>query len=204
MARRFERLTRQIASLCRRMGRTEPTVRTSGDLLRLEHDGLHSFWGAMVHAVRNAVDHGIEGPEERQLAGKPEAGVIELGAERFDGRLIFTLRDDGRGIDWERVRREAAERGMPCAIHDDLVRALFVDGLTTRDEVTELSGRGVGLSALREVVEALGGTIAVDSMPGRGTTFRFSFDEHSASATASSAEAAALRNRSTSLLPFLA
>jgi two-component system chemotaxis sensor kinase CheA len=204
MARRFERVTRQIASLSRRMGRPEPTVRTSGDSLRLEHEGWQSFWAVMVHAVRNAVDHGIESPEERQLAGKPEAGLIELDAERRDGRLIFSLHDDGRGVDWEQVRRQAAGRGLPCATHDDLIEALFVDGLSTRNTITELSGRGVGLSALRQAVDALGGTIVVESMPGKGTTFRFSFDERSAGAITTSAEAAALRNRKTSLLPFLA
>jgi two-component system chemotaxis sensor kinase CheA len=180
-------------------------VRTTGDTLRLEHDLWQPFWTAMIHAVRNAIDHGIETPEERQLAGKPAAGVIDLGAERQGGRLIFTLHDDGRGIAWERVRCKAAERGIPSATHDDLARALFVDGLSTRDTVGELSGRGVGLSALRQAVDTLGGTIQVDSMPGQGTTFRFSFDEHTAlTTTAALAEAAALRNRRTSLLPFLA
>lgn len=90
--------------------------------------------------------------EERRLAGKPEAGVIELGAERSNGRVVFTIGDDGRGIAWDRVRSKAAERGLPCASHEDLVRAIFADGFTTRDVVGELSGRGVGLSALRRTV----------------------------------------------------
>jgi two-component sensor histidine kinase/HPt (histidine-containing phosphotransfer) domain-containing protein len=204
MARRFERLSRQIASMSRRLGRPEPIVRTTGDDVRLEHDAWQPFWTAMVHAVRNAVDHGIESPEERQLAGKPEAGIVELTAERQGGRLLFSLRDDGRGIAWDRVRAKAVERGLPAATHDDLVQALFVDGLSTRDTVSEMSGRGVGLSALRQTVDALGGTIQVDSMPGQGTTFRFSFDERVALATTAAATEAALRNRRTSLLPFRA
>jgi two-component sensor histidine kinase len=203
MARRFERLTRQIASLSRRLGRPEPVVRTTGDTLRLEHDVWQPFWTAMVHAVRNAVDHGIEGPDERHLAGKPEAGIVELTAERQGGRILFTIHDDGRGIAWDHVRIKAAERGLPSTSHDDLVQALFVDGLSTRDTVNELSGRGVGLSAIRQVVDALGGTIQVDSMPGQGTTFRFSFDELAALTTTTTTTEAALRTRKTSLLPFL-
>jgi two-component system chemotaxis sensor kinase CheA len=183
MARRFERLARQVGSLSRRLGRLEPVVRTSGDELRLEHTGWQQFWLAMVHAVRNAVDHGLESAEERRLAGKPEAGVIELGVARCDGRVVFTIRDDGRGIAWDLVRARAAARGLPCESHAELVQALFVDGLTTREEVGELSGRGVGLSALRDVVDAMGGSIEVESTPGQGTTFRFSFDEARAAAT---------------------
>lgn len=177
MGRRFERLARQITSLSRRLGRPEPEVRTSGDELRLEPGGWQPFWAAMVHAVRNAVDHGLETAEERRLAGKRETGVIELGAARRDGHVVFTIRDDGRGIAWDLVRARAAARGLPCESHADLVQALFADGLTTRDAVGELSGRGVGLSALREVVDAMGGSIEVESTPGHGTTFRFSFDE---------------------------
>jgi two-component system chemotaxis sensor kinase CheA len=200
MARRFERLSRQIISLSRRMERPDPIVVMTGENLRLDADGWQSFWSAMVHAVRNAVDHGIESPDERQLAGKPEAGTIELAAVRSGDTVSFTVHDDGRGIDWDRVRAKAAERGLPCATRADLVDALFADGLTTRDAVTELSGRGVGLSALRQTVEALAGSIAVESTPGEGTTFRFSFDESRARLTA--AASAAPRATRTSLLPF--
>jgi two-component system chemotaxis sensor kinase CheA len=201
LARRFERLSRQIRTLSRRLGRPEPIVVMTGETLRLDTEGWQSFWSAMVHAVRNAVDHGIESADERRRAGKPEAGTIELAAVRSGDTVSFTVHDDGRGIDWERVAAKAADRGLPCATRAELVEALFADGLTTRDAVTELSGRGVGLSALRQTVEALAGSITVESTPGEGTTFRFSFDEHRAQLTAAASPAQRLTR--TSLLPFL-
>jgi two-component system chemotaxis sensor kinase CheA len=172
-------------------------VCVGGDL-RIDQHGWQPFWSAMIHAVRNAVDHGIEDAAQRREAGKPEAGAIELGAERSDGQLRFWIRDDGRGIDWQRLASRALARGVPCDSHADLVRALFVDGVTTRDVATELSGRGVGLSALHQVVEALGGAIEVHSVPGEGAEFRFTFDER----RTSEAAAAAPRLPRTSLLPF--
>jgi two-component system chemotaxis sensor kinase CheA len=196
--RRFERLARQITSLARRTARPEPVVRISDGGIRLDRDGWQPFWSAMVHTARNAIDHGIESADERRRACKPEAGVIELGAVRRNGRLIITLRDDGRGIEWNRVSAKASARGLPCATHAQLVEALFADGLSTRDAIGELSGRGIGLSALRQAVHDLGGAIDVESTAGQGTTFRFSFEEPPASATA-----AAPRPIRTSLLPFM-
>jgi len=160
-------------------------VKIHSDDVRLEPGGWSSFWAAMVHVVRNAVDHGIEDPETRVAAGKSEAGTLELYARRNDGQLVIGVRDDGRGIDWQRVRSLARQLGLPHASDSDLVDALFADRLTTRDHVSELSGRGVGLSALRQVVHELGGTIAVTSRPGGGTLFELRFEERRAAATAS-------------------
>jgi len=175
-------------------------VHITGDNLRLDRPTWRPFWAAMIHAVRNAVDHGIEPPEERRLAGKPEAGVVELSAQRHGNRIVLAIRDDGRGIDWERVRARAAEQGLPCAGHADLIRALFVDGFTTRDAAGELSGRGVGLSALRQAVQELDGEIDVESTPGTGTTFRFSFED---SRMIAASGPTTPRPHRTSLLPFL-
>jgi two-component system chemotaxis sensor kinase CheA len=198
--RRFERLARQLTSLARRNGLPEPTVRMVGEGLRLDHEGWQPFWSAMIHAVRNAIDHGIESADGRRLTGKPAAGVIELSARRGNGRLVFAVSDDGRGVDWDRVSSKAADRGIPCMTHADLIEALFSDGLTTRDAAGDLSGRGVGLSALRQAVEELGGSIDIESTAGAGTTLRFSFDDR-APAVAQAAMAA--RQARTSLLPFL-
>jgi two-component system chemotaxis sensor kinase CheA len=184
VARRFERLARQADALCRRLGRPAPNVKIDSGGVRLESAGWLSFWASMVHLVRNAVDHGIEDPETRAAAGKPEAGTLELYARRHDGQMIIGVRDDGRGIDWERVRSRARQLGVPHASESDLVDALFADGLTTRDQAGDLSGRGVGLSALRQIVHELGGAIAVTSRSGGGTTFELTFEEGRAAATA--------------------
>jgi two-component system chemotaxis sensor kinase CheA len=146
--------------------------------VRLDHDRWAPFWGAFVHVVRNAVDHGLEDPETRAAIGKaiPRIGLrtYEI-VEGAAGQLILEISDDGRGIRWEAVAAKAAKVGLPHATRDDLAAALFAEGLSTRDAVTETSGRGVGLGAVREACAALGGRIEVESTSGVGTTFRFRF-----------------------------
>jgi two-component system chemotaxis sensor kinase CheA len=96
-------------------------------------------------------------------------------AANTDGVFEVAIRDDGRGIDWEAVRQRAVMKGIPSSTAEELQRALFADGLSTRDEVTAISGRGVGLGAVREACLALGGDVVVDTDPGHATTFRFRF-----------------------------
>ncbi|HYQ41848.1 MAG TPA: ATP-binding protein [Polyangiaceae bacterium] len=175
--RRFERLRRQAFGLARRLGKAEPTVVIDSGGVRSSSPQWTSYWAAMVHVVRNAVDHGLEETSSRTAAGKPAAGRIVLGARRNNSQIQFWVEDDGRGIDWERVKVSAERLGLPHRTREELIEVLFADGLTTRDEVTDLSGRGVGLAALRQSVSALHGVVSVDSVKGRGTTFRFTFDE---------------------------
>jgi len=125
--------------------------------------------------VRNAVDHGLESPDERIAAGKPEAGRLQLVARYTNDALVIEVVDDGRGIVWDRVREKAEAAGLPSATEHDLVKALFSDGVSTADEVSETSGRGVGLAAVDSVVRELGGEIAVQSELGKGTRFTFTF-----------------------------
>jgi chemotaxis protein histidine kinase CheA len=131
----------------------------------------------MVHVVRNAVDHGIEDAETRLALGKPEAGTLVLAARRDQGRLIISVGDDGKGIDWAKVKAKAASVGLPCETREALVEALFADGVSTREELSDTSGRGIGLAAFRQVVASLGGHIDVQSNWGRGTRFEIAFDE---------------------------
>jgi signal transduction histidine kinase len=175
--RRLERLARQSTAVAERLNKQMPKIEIEDHGIRLDGEGLTPFWTAMVHVVRNALDHGIEDAETRALAGKPPAGTIGLSTRRQDGKLVIAVRDDGRGVDWEKLRNKAASRGMAHDSRQDLIEAMFSDGISTRDVATDVSGRGVGMAALRQVVHELGGTIEVESAPAQGTVFRFIFDE---------------------------
>jgi two-component system chemotaxis sensor kinase CheA len=175
--RRLDRLGRHAIGTAHRLGKPEPHVAIDGHGIRLDPQGWAPFWGAMVHVTRNAVDHGIEDAETRLQVGKPEAGTLILSADRDEGRLIIRVGDDGKGIDWAQVKTKAAHAGLLCETREDLVEALFADGISTRHEVSETSGRGIGLAALRGVVTSLGGHIDIQSTSGQGTSFEIAFDE---------------------------
>lgn len=173
---RLERFAEQAHGLAGRLGKGDVVIEIADHKVRLDAARFRPFWSVFSHAVRNAVDHGIESPAERTAAGKPEYGRIDLVTERDGNAVVIELRDDGRGIDWEMVRTRARDASQPHATHDDLVAALLSEGITTRSDVTETSGRGMGLAALREACNALGGKIEIASERGRGTRFRFRFD----------------------------
>lgn len=170
---RFGRLAEQARVLAGRLekGALEVEIEASG--LRLERERFTGLWNAFTHVLRNAVDHGLERPDERRAQGKPLPARLRLSAREDDGNLVLEVADDGRGIDWERVRARADELELANVTEHDLVEALFASGLTTRDAVSTTSGRGVGLAAVREVCEELGGEVTVESEQGCGTTVRF-------------------------------
>src|SRR5262249_36643038 len=127
--------------------------------------------------LRNAVDHGLETPEQRLAVGKSETGLLCLEARHNAGMLSLQVRDDGRGIAPERVRRKVIDRGlaspeMVAEMSDyELLEFLFLPGFSTAEQVTEVSGRGVGLDVVQSMVRAVGGTVRITTQPGRGTTF---------------------------------
>jgi len=170
----LDRLAAQARKVATQLTK-ELRVTTEHNRLRVSGERLRPFWAVLVHVIRNAVDHGIEPAEERLAAGKPGMGSMELSTRSVDGDLVVEIRDDGRGIHWDAVRAKAAGLGYPCATRADLVEALFADGLSTREEATSMSGRGVGLSAVRAACRAIGGEVSIDSEPGRGTRFQFRF-----------------------------
>jgi two-component system chemotaxis sensor kinase CheA len=130
----------------------------------------------LVHLVRNAVDHGIETPEERQGAGKPRRGTIRLSASQGGGSIVLDIRDDGRGLDAENIRAKAIKTGLlppeETAREDETYELIFHAGFSTREQVTEVSGRGVGMDVVKTAVEKLRGKLAVFNTPGRGAHFQ--------------------------------
>ncbi|WP_436714817.1 ATP-binding protein [Roseiconus lacunae] len=172
---RLQRVSHQAKRIATQMGKEAIVVSIRSGNLRTEASHWSPFWSSLIHAVRNAVDHGIESIEDRRLEGKPDCGKLTLSTDVQDDRFIVTVADDGRGINWDHVASLAAERGLPHETEQDLTNALFANGLSTAESVSLVSGRGIGLGALRQATEKLGGTIKIESRLGRGTQYRFEF-----------------------------
>jgi HPt (histidine-containing phosphotransfer) domain-containing protein len=171
---RLGRLAEQARAVAARCGK-ELEVEVLSDRTRFLRQPWAAFWSSLVHVVRNSIDHGLEDPEERVAQGKPAQGHLKIRLHSDHEERMLVIEDDGRGIDWEGVREKAKQRGLPHRTRDDLVAALFHDGFSTKTEVSQLSGRGVGMSAVLQATLEVGGELALESEPGRGTrlTFRF-------------------------------
>ncbi|MDQ7831684.1 MAG: transporter substrate-binding domain-containing protein [Desulfovibrionaceae bacterium] len=163
-----------VRKLAERMGKVVQPFAVEGDVVRVSPQTYAPFVSSLVHVFRNAVVHGIEEPDYRLDAGKPEAGRLACRVTDLGERVLVVVEDDGRGIGVQALRDKAREMGMEPTgdAHKDL-DLVFERGLTTQKTSDSLSGRGVGLSAVREQLARLGGTAQVTSVPGRGTTFAF-------------------------------
>jgi two-component system sensor histidine kinase and response regulator WspE len=171
--RGFPRLVRDVA---RSLGK-QVDWEVLGEETGVDRDILDKLEAPLSHLIRNALDHGIESATEREAAGKAAVGTIRLEARHRAGMLHITITDDGRGIDVARLRARAVSRGLVARQVADqlseleLLEFLFLPGFSTKDEVSELSGRGVGLDVVQTMVKAVGGTVRVSTQPGRQTAF---------------------------------
>lgn len=174
LLRIVEPLPRLARDVAQRLGK-KVEVEIAGGELELDRSILDRLSDPLVHLIRNAVDHGIESPIARAAAGKPETGSIRIDARREKDSIRIAVADDGAGMDLEAARRRAAESGM---VHPDLAADLsaeqlaalaFRPGLSTAQTVTEISGRGVGMDAVRATLESLGGAVEFTTERGRGT-----------------------------------
>lgn len=168
---RLERAGEQARRTAKLLGKPEVDVVIEDHHLRFDAQAWAPFWAAFGHVIRNAVDHGIETASARLLLGKPTRGRLTLRTIATTSFDVVEVEDDGAGIDWAALRKRAAERGFPAEL--PATELLFIDGLSTRDEVTETSGRGVGLAACRAACAGMGGQIEVLSTRHVGTKLSF-------------------------------
>ena len=176
LSNRFERIAAQAQRIGEKTGKSNLLVDITHNNIRSPNDEYSDFFISLVHAVRNAVDHGIESPEERIKAGKAPEGKISLKAWKESGSsFCLQIADDGRGIDWNKVESKALKMGIRCNTDQERLKVLFSDGFSTRESISDISGRGVGLSALENVCKENGIEIKVTSTFGKGTEFTFVF-----------------------------
>ncbi len=172
--RRLEHFGDQARRVAERLGK-DIEVRVEAGDLRIDPKYWGSFWSAFIHVVRNAVDHGIESAAERSQRGKAALGRITLRSHLASDRFVIEVSDDGRGVDWNALAVKAAGLGLPVQTEAELRSALFRDGISTATQVTEISGRGLGMGAIRAATEALGGVVELLTVPREGTTLRMVF-----------------------------
>jgi two-component system chemotaxis sensor kinase CheA len=193
-ARRLEGATNHVASVVRRLrlrpfgdvceslpravrdvaaaGNKEVELTIDGVDVEADRMVIDALRDPLLHLVRNAVDHGIEPPDERERTGKPRQGSIRVSAELAGGRMVVSVADDGAGLDEDAIRRTLRERGLPePGSSSDLAEVLLTGGFSTRQQATAISGRGVGLDIVRSSLERIRGSVDVEWTKGRGTTF---------------------------------
>jgi two-component system chemotaxis sensor kinase CheA len=172
IAQLFGRFRRLVHDLARDLGKSIEFV-TEGETTELDKTVIERLADPLIHLIRNAADHGLETPDERRAAGKPETGRVLLSARQAGAEVVISVIDDGRGVDRAKVRAKAEEAGLLApgvGISDnDLLQIVFRPGFSTADKVTSLSGRGVGMDVVKRTIEGLRGTIDMTSTPGHGS-----------------------------------
>ncbi len=167
----FNRFPRMLRDLAAKLGK-KVELKTSGEATELDKGLIEKITDPLTHLVRNSVDHGIESQADRAAAGKTAHGTITLSARHQGGSIVIEVRDDGRGLNRQRILEKAAEKGIPVSDHmsdQEVWQLIFAPGFSTADVVTDVSGRGVGMDVVKRNITSLGGTVELDSSPGQGT-----------------------------------
>ena len=171
----FNRFPRMIRDLSVKIGK-KVDLQINGENTELDKTVMEKIGDPLVHLVRNAIDHGIEPLEERIAAGKPETGTIKLDAYHKGGNIVIEIEDDGKGIDPEVIAKKAIEKGVISdtsgMTDSQIYELIFEPGFSTAAEISDISGRGVGMDVVRKNIKALGGRIDILSEKGKGSTFR--------------------------------
>lgn len=168
----FSRFPRLVHDLSSKLNK-KIDLKMSGENTEVDKTVIEKIGDPLVHLVRNSLDHGIEKPEERLAAGKPETGTVRLSASHRGGNIVIEIRDDGRGLPRDKILKKAVERGLVKAddiLSDkDIYDLIFQPGFSTADQVSDVSGRGVGMDVVRRNINELGGAIEIESTPGKGS-----------------------------------
>lgn len=173
----FQRLERAARDLARKQDKKIEVI-CEGDHVELDKVVIERVTEALMHIIRNAVDHGIEGPEERALTGKDPVAILRLTGSQEPGGIMLKITEDGRGLNTERILKKAIEKGLarPDQSYSDaeIQRFIFLPGFSTAEKISDVSGRGVGMDVVKNAVQSIGGGISISSTPGHGSCFAVS------------------------------
>ncbi|MDF1504331.1 chemotaxis protein CheA [Roseisolibacter sp. H3M3-2] len=170
----FQKLTRLVRDVAAKLGKDVEFV-TEGEDTEIDRNMVDVVGDPLVHMVRNAIDHGVEGPEDRLRAGKARQGRVKLSAYQAGGSVIVELQDDGKGLHRDKIARKAIERGLIESdrgmTDSEVFQLIFAPGFSTAEKITDVSGRGVGMDVVKRNIESVRGRVEIASEPGKGTTF---------------------------------
>ena len=170
----YSKFPKVVRDISKRLGK-KVEFKHYGDNVEIDKAMIEGLTDPLMHIIRNSLDHGIEMPEDRIKAGKSDTGTISISAEQANGQMIITIEDDGKGVDSERVAQKALEKGQidenqfASMSHNDKALLIFGAGLSTADQITDISGRGVGMDVVKTNIHKLGGIIKLDTELGKGT-----------------------------------
>ncbi|MEW6518378.1 MAG: chemotaxis protein CheA [Thermodesulfobacteriota bacterium] len=170
----FQKMTRLVRDLSKKTGKLVNLV-MEGEETEIDRNMVDSIYDPLVHMIRNSVDHGVQTPSERRKRGKPEAGTVRLSAYQKGGNIIIEIADDGEGVNTEKIREKALQRGLiqpgSSYAEHEINNLIFLPGFSTAEKITDVSGRGVGMDVVKKGVEKLRGKVELQSTPGEGSLF---------------------------------